>query len=71
MSEHFACYECHRLVDMRVTGSARVGAHSRDFCSMKCADAWEANPVNADAVSESHRAARDAGWPYDPKKILP
>lgn len=33
--------------------SCRVGAHGRDFCSMKCADAWEKDPKNAEAIAES------------------
>ena len=61
----FACKECHKAVDMKKVGSARVGAHGRDFCSMVCSEAWEKNPENAAAVRKSHERAKALGYPYD------
>jgi hypothetical protein len=70
MTAHLTvCHECHLPIDMREVGTARIGAHSRDFCSMGCADAWESNPDNTDAVRRSHQRAADAGWPHDPQKL--
>jgi hypothetical protein len=50
------CRECHKPIDLRAVGMVRVAAHGRDFCSMKCADVWESNPENAEAVRESYAA---------------
>lgn len=69
------CEQCktgidlHRASGRYVATSIRVGAHGRVFCSMLCADEWEKNPANAQAVRESHARARELGWPYDPEKL--
>lgn len=42
--------------------SARVYAHGIAFCSMKCADDWEADPANAEALTASHRAANCSAY---------
>jgi hypothetical protein len=64
------CRECHKPIDMKRVGSVQVRAHGRTFCSMKCSDAWEQNPENAEAVSASHEEAERRGLPYDATKIV-
>ena len=65
------CAECRKPIDMKLVGSVQVTAHGgRKFCSMRCADAWEANPDNAEAVSRSHEEAERMGLPYDATKII-
>jgi len=46
---------CHLDTDGDDWCSSQVGAHGRSFCSMACADAWEKDPANADAMAESYR----------------
>ena len=63
------CKECHKPIDMKRVGGARVGAHGRTFCSMACVDAWERSPDNTDELRRSHEDAKREGLPYD-KGIL-
>jgi hypothetical protein len=70
MTAHLTvCKECHKPIDMSKVGSVRVSAHGRDFCSGKCADAWEQSPDNVDAVRRSHEQARDDGLPHDARTV--
>jgi hypothetical protein len=62
MTDHLhVCRECRKPIDMREVNAVLVGAHGRDFCSMVCADAWEANPDNEDAA---RRSREQGGEPW-------
>lgn len=60
------CKECHKPIDMKVVGSVRIVAHGRTFCSMKCADTWENNPDNAEAVSASYEEEKKIRYRWEP-----
>jgi len=66
-----SCAQCGKRIDLSRTHgpgdgddwcSTRVSMHGNDFCSGACADAWEVDPANADAVADSHRRARCSAY---------
>jgi hypothetical protein len=51
------CDCCHASLER-----LKVYAHGHVFCSMKCADVWEADPANTEAVTSSYRDANCSAY---------
>jgi hypothetical protein len=70
------CERCKKVIDLSraappgsTWSSSCVGARGHSFCSMKCADEWEKDPANAQAVAESN-AAWDERTPEERRRMI-